>query len=152
VASLQGKTIMIQVNGLKRTFTFDAKGHTTAGSAPATLRRIGSNALFYTKLTGDLEAELSQGVGLNAKGLPLVAVFRLDGTIAESLLLERGPDVLVGLGDRAEQEHGRQRGSAGGVAQTRQGEQHGNRPLEVLTPSYHSHSSSANAAVTLRTW
>ena len=79
------------------------------------------------------------------------AVFGLDGTIAESLLLERGPDILVGLRGRAEQEQGRQRGSAGGVAQTRQGKEHGNRPLEVLTPSYHSHSSSANAAVTLRT-
>ncbi len=32
------------------------------------------------------------------------AVFGLDGAIAERLLLERGPDVLVGLRGRAEQE------------------------------------------------
>jgi hypothetical protein len=77
------------------------------------------------------------------------AVLGLNGAIPESLLLERGPISSPACATGVEEEAAGQHGGGADGAFGQDG--HGTILLRWLRASYHSHSSSAKAALTLRT-
>src|SRR5207248_2570494 len=73
--SVSGQTLSLTINGLNRTFTFDAHGNAVASGAHARLyinrhAAQGPLARFTLRSSGPLKAALVQGVSVDANGNP----------------------------------------------------------------------------------